>query len=98
MSDNVQHWFASPRSAVDFLIHAASLTREQLGARVNLLMPGVCCTVAEQISALKRSGTCVAARIRREPDEMVMRIVADWPRRFDARRAIALGFKAGLIR
>src|SRR5476651_2891135 len=40
------------------------------------------------------AGPAVAARIRREPDEMVMRIVADWPRRFDARRAIALGFKA----
>jgi D-erythronate 2-dehydrogenase len=95
VSDKVQHWFASPRSAIDFLIHAASLTREQLGARVNLSMPGICCTVAEQISALKRvAGPAVAARIRREPDEMVMRIVADWPRRFDARRAIMLGFKA----
>ena len=58
-------------------------------------MPGVCCTVAEQIAALMRiAGPAVAARIRREPDEMVMRIVAGWPQRFDARRAIALGFKA----
>ncbi|HET9801564.1 MAG TPA: D-erythronate dehydrogenase, partial [Chthoniobacterales bacterium] len=95
VSDDVLHWFASPRSAINFLIHAASLTSEQLGPRINLTMPGICCTVAEQIAALKRvAGPTVAARIRREPDELVTRIVAGWPRRFDTQRAIALGFAA----
>jgi nucleoside-diphosphate-sugar epimerase len=94
VADSVLHWHASPRSAVGFLIHAAGLTREQLGDRVNLTMPGVCCTVGEQIEALRRiAGDKVAARIRRAPDELVERIVAGWPRRFDARRAAALGFK-----
>jgi nucleoside-diphosphate-sugar epimerase len=94
VADSVLHWHASPRSAVGFLIHAAGLTREQLGARINLTMPGVCCTVAEQIAALRRvAGETVAARIRREPDELVARIVAGWPRRFDARRALGLGFR-----
>jgi nucleoside-diphosphate-sugar epimerase len=94
VADSVLHWHASPRSAVGFLIHAAGLTREQLGDRVNLTMPGVCCTVGEQIEALRRiAGDKVAARIRRAPDELVDRIVAGWPRRFDARRAAALGFK-----
>ena len=61
--------------------------------RVNLTMPGVCCTVGEQIEALKRvAGDKVAARIRRAPDELVARIVAGWPSRFDAQRALALGF------
>jgi D-erythronate 2-dehydrogenase len=92
--DTTRHWHASPRAAVGFLIHAALLTREQLGSRINLTMPGVCCTVTEQIDALKRvAGAKAAARIRREPDEMIMRIVQGWPRRFDARRAAALGFK-----
>jgi D-erythronate 2-dehydrogenase len=92
--DSVLHWHASPRSAVGFLIHAAGLTRAQLGDRINLSMPGVCCTVGEQIAALKRvAGDHVAARIRRAPDELVARIVAGWPRRFDPRRALALGFK-----
>ena len=58
-------------------------------------MPGVCCTVGEQIEALRRvAGDKVAARIRREPDELIMRIVAGWPERFDAKRARELGFKA----
>ena len=94
VADTVLHWHASPRSAVGFLIHAAGLTREQLGARINLTMPGVCCTVAEQIAALRRvAGDKVVARIRREPDELIARIVAGWPSRFDARRALALGFR-----
>jgi nucleoside-diphosphate-sugar epimerase len=93
VADSVLHWHASPRSAVGFLIHAAGLTRAQLGDRINLTMPGVCCTVGEQIEALRRvAGDKVAARIRRAPDELVERIVAGWPRRFDARRAAALGF------
>ena len=94
VADSVLHWHASPRSAVGFLLHAAVLSSAQLGDRVNLTMPGVCCTVGEQIAALKRvAGDHVASRIRRAPDELVERIVAGWPCRFDARRAVALGFK-----
>ena len=95
VADSVRHWHASPRSAVGFLLHAAGLTRAQLGDRINLTMPGVCCTVGEQIEALRRiAGDKVAARIRRAPDELVDRIVAGWPGRFDARRALELGFRA----
>ena len=95
VEDSVLHWHASPRAAVGFLIHAAGVDREKLGPRVNLTMPGVCCTVAEQIAALRRiAGDKVAARIRREPDPLVARIVAGWPSRFDPRRALALGFQA----
>ena len=85
---------ASPRSAIGFLIHAAGLSHVQLGDRINLMMPGVCCTVAEQIEALRRvAGDKVAARIHREPDALITRIVAGWPQRFDPKRALALGFK-----
>jgi D-erythronate 2-dehydrogenase len=94
VAEAVLHWHASPRSAAGFLVHAAGLSREHLGARVNLTMPGVCCTVGDQIAALRRiAGDKVAARIRREPDELIMRIVNGWPSRFDARRALALGFR-----
>jgi nucleoside-diphosphate-sugar epimerase len=94
VSEQIMHWHASPRSAVGFLLHAAGLTRDQLGDRVNLTMPGVAVTVGEQIEALKRvAGDKVAARIRRQPDPLIERIVAGWPRRFDAGRALALGFE-----
>jgi nucleoside-diphosphate-sugar epimerase len=95
VEESVLHWHASPRAAAGFLVHAAGLDAAKLGLRVNLTMPGVCCTVAEQIAALRRiAGDKVAARIRREPDPLVARIVAGWPSRFDPRRALALGFKA----
>ena len=32
--------------------------------------------------------------IRREPDELIIRIVSGWSERFDAKRARELGFKA----
>jgi len=94
VEDSVLHWHASPRAAVGFLIHAAGLDAAKLGPRINFSMPGVCCTVAEQIAALRRiAGDKVAARIRREPDPLIVRIVAGWPSRFDPRRALALGFR-----
>jgi nucleoside-diphosphate-sugar epimerase len=93
--ETVVHTHASPRAAVGFLIHAAGLARDALGPRINLSMPGVCCTVAEQITALRRiAGERVAARIRRETDPLVARIVEGWPQRIEARRARELGFKA----
>jgi nucleoside-diphosphate-sugar epimerase len=93
--ESVRHWFASPRAAVGFLLHAAALPGERLGARRNLNMPGVCATVGEQIAALKRvAGEAAARLIRPAPDETVMRIVSGWPQNFDARRALALGFRA----
>jgi D-erythronate 2-dehydrogenase len=95
VAESVRHTHASPRSAVNFLIHAAGLTREQLGTRINLSMPGVSCTVGEQIESLARvAGTNVAGRIRKQPDDLIMRIVAGWPEKFESKRAQALGFKA----
>jgi nucleoside-diphosphate-sugar epimerase len=93
VEESVMHWHASPRSAAGFLTHAAKLTREELGPRINLTMPGVACTVGEQIAALRRvAGEHVVARIRREPDAAIMKIVSGWPTRFDAQRARSLGF------
>ena len=92
---SVRHWFASPRAAVGFLLHAAALPGEQLGARRNLTMPGVCATVGEQIAALRRiAGERAARLIREEPDPAILRIVGGWPQSFDARRALSLGFRA----
>jgi len=93
--ETVRHWFASPRAAVGFLLHAADLDTSKLGARRSLNMPGVSATVGEQIAALRRvAGERAAGLIRREPDETIQRIVAGWPQSFDARRALSLGFRA----
>ncbi|MCO5089612.1 D-erythronate dehydrogenase [Bosea sp. (in: a-proteobacteria)] len=93
--DQVRHWHASPRSAVGFLVHAATMDLAAIGARRALTMPGYSCTVAEQIEALRKvAGESVVKRIRREPDPVIDGIVAGWPRDFDPQRALALGFRA----
>ena len=95
VSDDVCHWHASPRSAVGFLLHAATLDTSAMGARRNVTLPGVAATVGEQIEALgKIAGMSAVKLIRREPDAVIAGIVAGWPRRFDAARARALGFQA----
>jgi nucleoside-diphosphate-sugar epimerase len=93
--ETVRHWFASPRAAVGFLLHASRIDTGQLGARRSLSMPGVSATVGEQIAALRKvAGESAAKLIRREPDPAIMRIVEGWPRNFDTKRAAALGFRA----
>ena len=93
VSEDVRHWHASPRSAVGFLLHAATMDTSALGARRNLTMPGVSVTVGEQIEALRRvAGEAPLRLIRREPDPAIEAIVAGWPRNFDAERALKLGF------
>src|SRR3954467_12179701 len=36
VADTVRHWFASPRAAIQFLIHASQMDTERLGTRRNL--------------------------------------------------------------
>ena len=95
VGDDVRHWHASPRAGVGFLLHAGTMDLEKLGARRCLSLPGLSCTVAEQIEALRRvAGDKVVARIKHEPDAAIIKIVAGWPRNFDPARARALGFVA----
>ena len=95
VGEDVRHWHASPRAAVGFLVHAATMDTAALGARRNLTMPGLSATVGEQIAALRKvAGEKAVALIRREPDATIAGIVAGWPRNFDARRAESLGFRA----
>ncbi|OZI52500.1 D-erythronate dehydrogenase [Bordetella genomosp. 4] len=93
--EDVRHWHASPRSAVGFLRHAATLDLQRVGPRRNLNMPGVSATVGEQIEALRRvAGDKAVALIRREPDAMITQMVQGWAPGFTATRARELGFTA----
>lgn len=93
--ETVRHWHASPQAAVGFLTHAATFDTDRLNGRRALNLPGVSCTVAEQIEALRAiAGNDAVARIKRRPDRMIMRIVDGWPRDFAPDRALALGFTA----
>ena len=93
--ETVRHWFASPRAAIDFLMHAATLDSAKLGTRRNLSMPGISATVGEQIEALRKvAGESAVRLIREAPDATIQRIVEGWPRNFAPKRALELGFRA----
>lgn len=95
MDEKVRHWFASPRSAVGFFIHAARMDTGVIGPRRNLTMPGLSALVGEEIEALARiAGQKAVSLIRREPDPVIQTIVSGWATDFDARRARELGFTA----
>jgi nucleoside-diphosphate-sugar epimerase len=95
VGEDVRHWFASPRAAANFLLHAGAMELEQLGSRRTLNMPGLSATVGEMISSLEKvaGGECTAL-IQRQPDSTIQKIVDGWPQRLDASRAEALGFRA----
>jgi D-erythronate 2-dehydrogenase len=94
VAETVRHWFASPRAAVGFLLHAAAMDTAALGNRRNLTMPGLAATVGEEIAALERvAGPAAVALIQRVPDQTIANIVAGWPKAFEASRAKSLGFR-----
>lgn len=95
VSRDVRHWFASPRAAVGFLIHAAEMDSSALGWRRTVSAPGLSATVGEEIEALRRvAGDKAVNLIREVPDATINKIVEGWPRNFDTKRALSLGFKA----
>lgn len=95
VDDDVQHWVASPDSALGFLLHAATMDLDTVGPRRCLTMPGLSVTIADMLAALEEvAGAETAGLVRREPDQTIRDIVAGWPRDFDASRAAELGFIA----
>ncbi|MDE0969551.1 MAG: SDR family oxidoreductase [Octadecabacter sp.] len=95
VAKDVRHWFASPRAAVTYIEHAATMDTSHLGGQRCMTMPGVSATVGEQIEALRLvAGDGAVALISQVPDANIASIVAGWPRNFDTVRALRLGFRA----
>ena len=93
--ESLCHWFASPQSAISFLLHAAKLDFTKLGNRRSLNLPGISCSITEQISALEEiAGAKISNLIKRHFDPEIDKIVGNWPQNFMATRAIELGFVA----
>jgi nucleoside-diphosphate-sugar epimerase len=90
---DVVHTMASPRSAVGFLLHAASMDTAPMGPRRAVTLPGVAVSVGEMIAALARAGGDPGL-IEERHDPAVWAIVRTWPARFEARAARDLGFEA----
>ena len=88
---DVRHWLASPRSAIGYLLHAATMPTAPLGRDRVLTMPGLAVSVADQLEALRAiAGEAAVDRIDRLADPPFRR--QDFPQAFAATRALSLGF------
>ena len=93
--DSLRHWFASPRAATGFLLHAARLDTAALGPSRGLTMPGLSASIAEMIEALRRAaGQSAVDLITRAHDPVIAALVEPWAEAFEATTARALGFTA----
>lgn len=87
-------WLASPRRAVDWLLHAASMDTEQMGIDRTVNLPGISATVARLLQALDEVKPGASQLVQHRPDPEIATIVNSWPAAFEALRARTLGFSA----
>ena len=94
VSDAFAAWVASPRRAVDWLLHAAMMDTEPMGIDRSVNLPGVSTTVAHMLQALDEVRPGASALVRHAPDPAIAAIVETWPAAFEPMRARTLGFRA----
>jgi nucleoside-diphosphate-sugar epimerase len=92
--DDFAVWVCSPRRAVDWLLHAASMDTGKLGLDRSIDPPGISTTVAHLLQALEDAAPGATARVRRVEDRSIYAIVSTWPPAFEALHARTLGFSA----
>ena len=92
--DDFAAWVASPRRAVDWLIHAATLDTTPMGLDRSVNPPGIGTTIAHLLQALDAVRPGASALVRRVEDPAIAAIVGAWPPAFEPLRARTLGFSA----
>ena len=92
VSAAVAHPVSSPQRTVDGLIAVFEASRQTLGGRLALNLPGLNVTVQQMLDALEAvAGPKVRALVRFERDARIAGIVANWPTGATSVRAAALG-------
>lgn len=89
-----QAWIASPRRAVEWLLHAATMDTAPLGLDRALNPPGMTVTIDQMLAALEQVRQGASSHVHRVKDPVIERIVLGWHGVFDATRAKHLGFAA----
>ncbi|MDB5850296.1 MAG: NAD-dependent epimerase [Rhodoferax sp.] len=88
-------WLLSARKVVEAFIHAAELPSEAWGVRRAINLPGSAVSVNQILAALRAvAGPAVASRVDFVPDARIEAIVRTWAPRYDAARALGMGFTA----
>ncbi len=94
VADDFAVWICSPRRAVEWLLHAASMDTAAMGLDRGVNPPGISATVGQMLEALDSVRPGASALVERRPDPAVAAIVGGWPAAFAPVRAGALGFTA----
>lgn len=90
----VSHPVSSPANTVRGLIAVYEASREALGGRLALNLPGLNVKVGDMLQALEDvAGARVRKLVRFERDERIAGIVAGWSRGGTAPRALGLGLR-----
>ncbi len=91
---DVTHPVSSPASTVQGLITVFEASREAMGGRLALNLPGLNVSVGDMLQALEEvAGMQVRQRVQFERDERISGIVTNWARGSTAQRALALGLR-----
>jgi nucleoside-diphosphate-sugar epimerase len=90
--DDFAAWVASPRRAVDWLLHAAAMDTTPMGLDRSINPPGISTTIAHLLQALDAVQPGASALVRRAEDPAIAAIVGTWPPEFEPLRARTLGF------
>ena len=85
-------WVASPRRAVEWLLHAAKMDTQADGLDRSVNPPGMSVTVGEILHALDEVKPGASSLVKRVEDPAIATIVGGWPAAFAPLRARALGF------
>jgi len=94
VTDDFAVWVCSPRRAVDWLLHAATMDTSVMGLDRSVDPPGITTTVAHLLQALDEVAPGASAHVKRHQDQAIAAIVGTWPPAFQALRARTMGFSA----
>ena len=92
VADDFAVWICSPRRAVDWLLHAASMDTDTMGLDRSIDPPGISTTVAHLLQALDEVSPGASSHVKRVADQSIAAIVSTWPPAFEALHARTLGF------
>jgi D-erythronate 2-dehydrogenase len=92
VDDAFSVWVASPRRAVEWLLHAATMDTATMGLDRSVNPPGMSVKIGEMLHALETVRQGASRLVNRVSDPALMKIVNTWPAAFDTTRARALGF------
>lgn len=90
-----QMWVAAPQTVVTMLLASLALPAANWGMNRSLNLPGLTVSMDQALESLGRiAGSAVAARVSRQINPAIERLVASWPARFDTARASQMGIVA----